>query len=75
MCKSWEEAFKRRHDIIPEKIEMFKMSEEEYVKKTMPEPLIRLEEERCRNCNRLLGKFTDRLKSNARSVGKSIELG
>lgn len=45
MCESWEEAFKKRHDIIPKKIEMFKMSEEEYVKKTMSEPWARLEEE------------------------------
>lgn len=75
MCKSWEEAFKRRHDIIPEKIEMFKMSEEEYVKKTMPEPLIRLEEERCRNCNRLLGKFNGQVEIKCPKCGEINRIG
>ena len=75
MCKSWEEAFKRRHDIIQEKIEMFKMSEEEYVKKTMPEPLIRLEEERCRNCNRLLGKFNGQAEIKCPKCGKINRIG
>lgn len=75
MCESWEETFKRRHDIIPEKIEMFKMSEEEYVKKTMTEPWAKLEEERCRNCNRLLGKFNGQAEIKCPKCGKINRIG
>lgn len=75
MCESWEEAFKRRHDIIPEKIEMFKMSEEEYVKKTMTKPWAKLEEERCRNCNRLLGKFNGQAEIKCPKCGKINRIG